>query len=57
MLTLKINATGRTTDDLALAVEEALRRVRDDFTSGFDRNEHSSFDFTVDGDEEPPADD
>lgn len=47
MLRLTVNATGTTTDDLLLAVEEAARRIEGGFTSGLDRNESGSFTFVI----------
>ena len=56
MLKLTVTATGETTDELLLALEEAGRRVREDFTSGFDRNDTGAFEFCVtEADGEAPA--
>lgn len=48
---LTVKATGDTLEDLALAMEEALRRVRQGFTSGGDQNETGRFHFELDGEE------
>lgn len=44
---LTIEADGDTLAATIDAAEEAMRLLRDDFTSGHDRNESSSFTFTV----------
>jgi hypothetical protein len=36
-----------TLDDVALAVEEALRKVQEGYTSGHDANESGGYTFTV----------
>ena len=46
-LKLSVQIEGQETDDLQDALKEVLRLVEDDFTSGFDRNETSSYRFTV----------
>ena len=45
MKQLKLGATGDTTDDLVIALEEALRLVRKGYLSGFGSNDTDSFDF------------
>lgn len=52
MLSGKIEFTGKTMSDVEAAVEEALERIKNENTSGFDRNEDGSFTFEVDGEEE-----
>lgn len=56
MLTGRIEFTGSTLDDCALAIDEAKRRILDTFTSGADRNDSGSFHFEVEGNEEVVAD-
>jgi hypothetical protein len=53
LVSVQINAQGKTHGDIELALEEALSRIRQGFTSGGDRNESGFFNFTVDGQEEP----
>jgi hypothetical protein len=47
MLNLTINSKGESMEDLLLTLEEVIRLVEEGFTSGFDRNESGSFEFTV----------
>lgn len=48
MAKLTITIEGTTLDDMKDALEEVSRRVFDEeYTSGFDRNEDSSFSFEV----------
>ncbi len=51
MLTGTIDFQGETLDDVALAIEEAARRIAEGFTSGKDSNESGAFSFAVDGEE------
>ena len=46
-LKLSVQIEGQETEDLQNALNEVLRLVEDDFTSGFDRNETGSYRFTV----------
>jgi len=55
MLTGTINFTGRTLDDCEQAIDEAKKRIMDTFTSGMGSNEDNSFNFEIDGVEEPVA--
>jgi len=47
-LTLKVEATGATNDDLLIALDEVKRLISEGFRSGFDSNESGSFDFEYD---------
>ena len=51
MLNVTINAKGRTLNDIQEALEEALSKVRQGFTSGSDENSTGKYDFDVEGDE------
>jgi len=55
MLTQKIeiDITGRTEGDLEDALNEAVRLIREGYTSGGNRNETASFTISVDTDGEP----
>lgn len=56
-LSVVINATAATQSDLELALEEALRNIRNGNTSGFDRDgSGGSYDFEVQGEEESTDD-
>lgn len=56
-LSVVLNATGSTQSDLELALEEALRSIRNGNTSGFDRNgSEGSYDFEVSGEEDTVED-
>ena len=46
-LKLSVHVEGQETDDLQTALAEVLRRVSNDFTSGYDRNETGSYRFSV----------
>jgi hypothetical protein len=46
-LKLNVQIEGQETEDLQNALNEVLRLVEDDFTSGFDRNETGSYRFAV----------
>lgn len=48
-----IVARGDTEADLELALEEALKRIRDGYLSGSDRNDEGGFYFQVDTNVEP----
>lgn len=52
-LNVTIEASGKTQGDLELALEEALRLIREGNNQGFNRNEDGSFHFDVEGEEEP----
>lgn len=52
MLTITITATGKTSDDLELAIGEVTRLLSEGNTSGFNRNETGSFTFDISGEEE-----
>lgn len=56
MLKVTIEATGHTRGDLTLAIQEALNRIENGYTTGMDRNETGSFTFAVDGQEEDEED-
>lgn len=51
MLALQVEITGRTTDDLVLALEEAARLVAAGNTSGRGENEDGGLFFNISGDE------
>jgi hypothetical protein len=52
-LSVVINATAKTQSDLELALEEALRNIRNGNISGFDRDgSGGSYNFDVEGEEE-----
>ncbi|MFK4136752.1 hypothetical protein ACI2KR_31465 [Pseudomonas luteola] len=44
-----IKASGKTIDDLEMALKEALKRINEGYTSGCDKNEDGNFSFTVEG--------
>jgi len=44
-LTLKVEATGATDDDLLIALDEVKRLISEGFSSGFGSNESGSFSF------------
>ena len=46
-LRLNVQIQGQETDDLEQALNEVTRLVRDEFTSGFDRNDTGSFQFSI----------
>ena len=48
-----IVARGDTEADLELALEEALKRIRDGYLSGSDRNDEGGFYFQVDTNVDP----
>lgn len=48
-LKLSADIEGQETDDLQSGLEEILRLVREDFTSGLDRNETGSYRFSITG--------
>jgi hypothetical protein len=50
MLNLVINAKGESTEDLLIALEEVIRLVEEDYTSGFNSNTCSSFNFDINED-------
>lgn len=52
MLTLQTKIEGKTTNDLLLALDEMREKVSQGFTSGFDRNESSNYNFEITGTEE-----
>ena len=45
-LTLKVEATGATDDDLLIALDEVKRLISEGFSSGFGSNESGSFNFS-----------
>jgi len=47
MITGTIEVTGKTLDDVLDAIDEARKRIADELTSGFDRNEDGSFRFEL----------
>lgn len=47
-----INIEGKTDSDIELALEEILRLIKKDFTSGLDINDSGSFDYGIRGEEE-----
>jgi hypothetical protein len=47
MFKANISAEGATESDLVDAIREALRRIEEGNTSGFDRNESGNFTFEV----------
>jgi len=44
---LRINITGETYGDLVEALEEVHRKVEEEYTSGFDRNETGDYEFDI----------
>lgn len=57
MLKGKIEFEGKTMSDVEFAIEEALGRIRDGNTTGFDRNEDGNFSFDVEGEDESDTED
>ncbi len=47
MKTLILNCEGNTSDDLLIALTEIIRLIKEGFTSGFNGNESSNFNFTI----------
>ena len=45
--TITIELNGLDDDEIGLALEEATRKIKAGYTSGFDRNESSSYSFLV----------
>lgn len=56
-LSVIVNVTGSTQSDIESALEEALRSIRSGNTSGFDKNDSGSFNFDVEGEEDPVVED
>jgi len=54
VLTGTIEFNGQSLSDVELAIDEAKRRILDEFRSGHDRNESGSFSFSVEGEAEEP---
>jgi hypothetical protein len=54
MLSGAIYFAGKTLDDVAMAIEEALSRINAGNVMGFDRNEDGNFSFELSGEEEDP---
>lgn len=52
MLSIKINANGKTLSDVEGAIEEVLRLVREEFTSGANSNEDGRFSLDLTGQED-----
>ncbi len=53
MITCTINAEGKTENDIELALEEALRVIKNSgCKSGMNENESGSYDFQISGKEE-----
>ena len=46
-LKLNVQIQGQETEDLEQALNEVTRLVRDEFTSGFDRNDTGSYQFSI----------
>jgi len=44
---LRITITGETYGDLVEALEEVHRKVEEEYTSGFDRNETGDYEFDI----------
>lgn len=53
MLKGSITFEGKTDSDIELAIEEALKRIKNGNTFGFDSNDEGSFTFQITGKEEP----
>lgn len=51
MLNLNIEIKGRTYSDLEYALQEVMKKVKDEFKSGMDSNETGSYSFDTDGQE------
>jgi hypothetical protein len=49
MLECTINFSGATLEDCESAIEEALKQIRETFTSGANRNDTGSYSFSVSG--------
>jgi len=45
--TITIELNGLDEDEIEFAMEEAIRKIKSGYTSGFDRNESSSFSFSI----------
>ena len=56
MLTLKIEASGASAEDLETILDRIRDQVLDGYTSGFDRNESGNYNYSVDGTDESEAD-
>lgn len=52
MIHVRIEAKGETLDDVNLAVDEAMSKIMDDYTTGTGRNDTGSYLFEVDEDNE-----
>ena len=52
MLSITINAEGKTDSDIEIAVEEALRNIKAGNRSGMNSNDSGRFDFEISGEEE-----
>lgn len=46
-LVLSVEIKGERQEDLELGLEETLRKVREGYTSGFDRNETGRYSFAI----------
>jgi len=46
-LNLNVEVQGKTEDDLIIAMEEVIKKVREGYSSGFDSNETGNYDFTI----------
>lgn len=44
---LEVKAEGKTSEDLAIALEEIIRKVREGYLSGQDKNETGAYRFEV----------
>jgi hypothetical protein len=44
---LTVEASGDTAEDLAIALEEVIRLIREGFSSGTSSNESGCFDFSI----------
>lgn len=47
MLQGKIEVNGETEEDMIIALEEVMKKIKEGYTSGFDSNETSSYEFEV----------
>ena len=45
--TITIELNGLDENEIEFAMEEAIRKIKSGYTSGFDRNESSSFSFSI----------
>lgn len=52
MLKMTVKAKGRTQNDLELALEQVLEKVRESYISGSDSNETGGYTFTQTGEED-----